>query len=53
MRMRRRFWFILSVLAAALLLAACTRMGDSPVEPANDGREIIPIDLSLAIAPLE
>ena len=36
-----------------VLLAGCTRLGDSPVGPANDGRELVPVHLSLAVAPEE
>ena len=45
--------FIFRLLLAALLLAGCMRLGDSPVEPANDGREPVPVNLSIAIAPEE
>jgi len=38
---------------AVLLLAGCTRLGDSSLDPANDGRELVPVSLSLAIAPTE
>ena len=41
------------ILLAAFLLAGCMRLGDSPVGPANDGRELVPVNLSLAIAPEE
>ena len=43
------------LLSAGLLvfLPGCTRLGDSPVGPANDGRELVPVNLSLAVAPTE
>ena len=40
-------------LLALSLLAGCARLGDSPVELANNGRELVPVSLSLAIAPAE
>ena len=45
--------FIFRLLPAVFLLVGCTRLGDSPVEPANDGRELVPVSLSLAVAPEE
>ena len=50
--MTARF-FIFRILLAVLLLAGCTRLGDSPVEPANDGRDLVPVNFTLAVAPEE
>ena len=50
--MTARF-FIFRILLAVLLLAGCTRFGDSPVEPANDGRDLVPVNFTLAVAPEE
>ena len=45
--------FIFRFLLAVLMLVGCTRLGDSPVGPTNDGCELVPVTLSLAIVPEE
>ena len=50
--MRRRYCSTLPVLAAALVLAACTQLEDSPAGPANDGETVF-VPIHLAVAPTE
>ena len=52
-RMRYISFQLAAAILLALMLCACTRLGDSPVGPANDGRELVPVPIHLAIAPTE
>ena len=54
MRMRRQFCSILFVMAAALMPAACTRLDPNATSSFVDSsRELVPVNLSLAVAPTE